>query len=90
MIVLRYTRPDLERGFRVPFVPYFPIIGALLAVYLMTRLEAGTWWRFAIWMVLGLAIYFAYGMRNSRLRKGEVTNPEAEIKWYAAPPRTSS
>ena len=79
VIVLRYTRPDLERGFRVPFVPYFPIIGALLAVYLTTRLEAGTWWRFAIWMALGLAIYFAYGMRNSRLRQGEVTNPEAEL-----------
>ena len=45
----------------------------------MTRLEAGTWWRFAIWMALGLAIYVVYGMRNSRLRKGEVTNPEAQI-----------
>ena len=79
VIVLRYTRPDLERGFRVPLVPYVPIIGALLAIYLMTRLEGATWWRFAIWMAIGLAIYFVYGMRNSRLRKGEVTNPEAQI-----------
>jgi APA family basic amino acid/polyamine antiporter len=79
VIVLRRTRPDLERGFRVPFVPWFPLIGAALAIYLMTKLEAGTWWRFAIWMVAGLLIYFLYGIRHSRLRRGEVTNPEAEI-----------
>ena len=79
VIVLRRTRPDLERGFRVPWVPVVPIIGALLAAYLMTRLEGATWWRFAIWMVLGLIIYFAYGMSHSRLRRGEVTHPEAEI-----------
>ena len=79
VIVLRRTRPDLERGFRVPWVPVVPIIGALLAIYLMTRLEGATWWRFAIWMALGLLIYAFYGYRHSRLRQGEVTNPEAEI-----------
>ena len=79
VIVLRRTRPDLERGFQVPWVPVVPIIGALLAIYLMTRLEGATWWRFAIWMALGLLIYFTYGIRHSRLRQGEVTNPEAEI-----------
>ena len=79
VIVLRRTRPDLERGFKVPWVPVVPIIGALLAIYLMTRLEGATWWRFAIWMALGLLIYSVYGYRHSRLRQGEVTNPEAEI-----------
>jgi basic amino acid/polyamine antiporter, APA family len=79
VIVLRSTRPDLERGFRVPWVPVVPAIGAALAIYLMTRLEGATWWRFAVWMALGLAIYFLYGMRHSRLRRGEVTNPEAQL-----------
>jgi APA family basic amino acid/polyamine antiporter len=79
VIVLRRTRPDLERGFRVPWVPVVPAIGAALAIYLMTRLEGATWWRFAVWMALGLAIYFLYGMRHSRLRRGEVTNPEAQL-----------
>jgi len=79
VIVLRRTRPDLERGFRVPWVPVVPIIGALLAAYLMTRLEGATWWRFAIWMALGLAIYFLYGRHHSRLQQGEVINPEAEL-----------
>jgi APA family basic amino acid/polyamine antiporter len=79
VIILRRTRPDLERGYRVPFVPVFPIIGTLLCIYLMTRLPGTTWWRFAIWMAIGVAIYFAYGMRHSRLRRtGEVVNPDAE------------
>jgi len=79
VIVLRRTRPDLERGFRVPFVPVFPIIGAGLAIFLMTYLEGATWWRFAIWMALGLAIYLLYGRHHSRLQQGEVINPEAEL-----------
>jgi basic amino acid/polyamine antiporter, APA family len=79
VIVLRRTSPDLERSFRVPFVPWFPIIGAALAIFLMKYLEAATWIRFGVWLAIGLAIYFAYGRTHSRLRRGEVTNPEAEM-----------
>jgi APA family basic amino acid/polyamine antiporter len=68
VIILRRTKPDLERGFRVPLVPVVPIIGSLLCIYLMTRLEAETWLRFAVWMAIGLVIYFAYGRSRSRLR----------------------
>ena len=79
VIILRRTRPDLERGYRVPFVPVFPLIGTALCVYLMIDLPGTTWVRFGIWMVLGLIIYFAYGMRHSRLRRtGDVVNPDAE------------
>ena len=69
VIVLRRTRPDLERGYRVPFVPVFPLIGAALCVYLMIDLPGTTWVRFVIWMGLGLLIYVLYGMRHSRLRR---------------------
>jgi len=79
VIVLRRTRPDLERGFRVPFVPVFPIIGAGLAIFLMKYLEAATWIRFAGWLLLGIAIYFLYGRSHSLLQRGEVTNPEADL-----------
>jgi uncharacterized membrane protein YfcA len=79
VIILRRTRPDLERGYRVPFVPVVPIIGTLLCIYLMVDLPGATWARFVIWMAIGLVIYFLYGRRNSRLRRGEVTNPEAEL-----------
>jgi basic amino acid/polyamine antiporter, APA family len=79
VIVLRRTKPDLKRGYRVPFVPVFPIIGTLLCIYLMTKLELATWIRFIAWLLLGLIIYFAYGVRHSRLRRGETVNPEAEL-----------
>jgi APA family basic amino acid/polyamine antiporter len=68
VIVLRRTKPDLERRFRTPLVPFVPIIGLLLCIYLMTKLEAATWWRFGIWMLIGLVVYAAYGRRHSRLR----------------------
>src|SRR3954471_18590806 len=68
VIILRRTKPDLERGLRVPGVPFVPIIGGLLCIYLMTRLPAETWWRFGIWMVVGLALSSGSGRRNSRLR----------------------
>ena len=79
VIVLRRTRPDLERGFRVPFVPLFPIIGAVLALFLMKYLERDTWIRFGVWLAIGFAIYFLYGRRHSLLRRGQVRNPEADL-----------
>ena len=83
VVVLRHTRPDLERGFRVPLAnlpfPLFPIIGAGLCVYLMLDLPIDTWIRFLVWLAIGLAIYFLYGRRHSRLQQGEVINPEAEF-----------
>ena len=71
VILLRRTRPELERGFRVPLVPVFPLIGAALCIYLMTKLEGMTWARFGVWLVAGLAIYALYGRRHSRLQRGE-------------------
>jgi APA family basic amino acid/polyamine antiporter len=68
VIVLRRSKPDLERGFRVPLVPVVPIVGAALCVYLMTKLTGETWLRFVVWLVIGLAIYAFYGYRNSALR----------------------
>jgi basic amino acid/polyamine antiporter, APA family len=71
VVVLRRTSPDLDRGFRVPLVPLFPLIGMALCVFLMTYLEGLTWLRFGIWMIVGLVIYFAYGRVHSRLQRGE-------------------
>ena len=68
VVILRRTRPDLKRSFRVPFSPVLPIASALLCFYLMLNLTTLTWVRFAVWLVLGVAIYFAYGYRHSRLR----------------------
>jgi APA family basic amino acid/polyamine antiporter len=68
VIILRRTQPDMERPFRVPLVPVFPIIGIGLIIYLMLQLPGTTWWRFGIWMLIGLVIYFFYGRHHSRLQ----------------------
>ena len=67
VVVLRRTRPDLPRAYRVPFSPVLPIVSALLCFYLMLNLTTLTWVRFAVWLVIGVAIYFAYGRRHSRV-----------------------
>ena len=67
VIVLRRKRPDLERAFRVPFVPVLPIVAALICFYLMLNLSIETWLRFIVWMAIGFVLYFVYGYRNSRL-----------------------
>jgi APA family basic amino acid/polyamine antiporter len=69
--VLRRTRPDLERPFRVPWSPVLPILSALICVYLMVNLSLETWLRFVVWMVLGFVVYFAYSQRNSRVGRAD-------------------
>jgi basic amino acid/polyamine antiporter, APA family len=72
VIVLRRTRPEMERPFRVPLMPLFPVLGALLCLWLMIDLPGATWLRFLAWLVIGLVIYFTYSMRHSRLRLGDL------------------
>lgn len=67
---LRKTAPDRPRPFRVPMVPVFPILGVILCFVLMLSLPLETWLRFFIWLIIGLAIYFLYGVRHSKLRGG--------------------
>jgi APA family basic amino acid/polyamine antiporter len=67
ILVLRHRRPDLERGFRTPWVPVVPLIGIGFSIWLLSHLSWTTWERFLIWMALGIVIYFCYGIRNSRL-----------------------
>ncbi len=69
VIILRAKEPNMERGFRVPFSPIVPILGALACIFLMTGLPSITWYRFVIWLVLGLVVYFSYGIRHSVLHK---------------------
>ncbi len=68
VIVLRVAEPDRHRPFRVPFVPVTPLISVVACVYLMYKLPKLTWERFGVWLLVGLAIYFLYSVRHSRLR----------------------
>jgi len=67
VIVLRYRRPDLPRTFRLPGMPVIPAIGVFFSIWLITFLNPVTWLRFAVWFLLGLAIYLLYGRRHSAL-----------------------
>jgi basic amino acid/polyamine antiporter, APA family len=75
VIWLRRSKPDMDRGYRVPFVPVFPLIGIALCVYLMSKLELVTWLRFGGWLLLGVVIYALYGYRHSRLRNAQGGEP---------------
>src|SRR3954468_23380496 len=68
VIVLRRTRPDLPRPFRMPMVPVLPALSAVVALLLMLGLPRATWERLILWMAIGIVVYFAYGYRRSRLR----------------------
>jgi APA family basic amino acid/polyamine antiporter len=54
----------------VPFVWPVTIVGAVACLYTMSGLPPKAWERFGIWLVVGIALYFAYGYRNSMLRRG--------------------
>jgi APA family basic amino acid/polyamine antiporter len=75
--ILRHKRPDLERPFRVPFVPLVPILGMVTCLALMTFLPLDTWIRLLVWLVIGLAIYFGYSRRHSVLQRELAGRPPA-------------
>lgn len=84
VIILRRTRPDLPRAFRVPFSPVLPALAVLACLFLMLNLTGETWLRFLVWMLVGFVIYFLYGARHSRLAPRGDRAPVQD----AASPRT--
>jgi len=71
VVVLRKTHPELRRTFRCPFVPFVPLLGIAFCACLMLSLPKITWIRFVVWLIAGIAIYFYYGIRHSRLASKE-------------------
>lgn len=65
--VMRVTKPEAHRPFRTPWVPFVPILGIVFAGAQMAALPRDTWLRLVLWMGLGLAVYFTYGHRHSKL-----------------------
>ena len=70
VIILRRTEAGRPRPFRVPLVPWFPLLGVIFCLVLMLSLPLETWIRFVVWLGIGLCIYFLYGAWHSRLRQG--------------------
>lgn len=69
VLIMRKTKPDAPRKFKVPLVPYIPIAGILVCVYLMTSLGKESWERLFIWLFLGIIIYYFYSRKHSKLNK---------------------
>jgi basic amino acid/polyamine antiporter, APA family len=67
VLVLRYTSPETKRHFKTPLVPIVPILAILSCFYLMLSLPLITWIRFIVWLLIGLTIYFVYGIKHSKL-----------------------
>jgi APA family basic amino acid/polyamine antiporter len=68
IIVMRKTNPNAPRPYRTPLVPLVPILGALVCLTMMLFLGMETWIRLFVWLAIGLAIYFGYGIKHSHLR----------------------
>ena len=81
ILVLRKSLPDAVRPFRTPLVPFVPVMGVLVCVYLMYSLPAESWIRLFIWMALGVVVYFSYGQKYSKIRElrdGKIIEKERE------------
>ena len=67
IIVLRRRDPLRPRSFKTPWVPFVPALGLIACLYLMMGLPVSAWVRFAVWLVIGLGLYYAYGYTHSKL-----------------------
>lgn len=74
VMVLRKSRPDLNRPFRTPWVPVVPVLGAGICLLQMIALPVDTWLRLIIWMAIGFFIYFFYGVNHSKVRQNHGNN----------------
>jgi APA family basic amino acid/polyamine antiporter len=75
VLIMRKTDPHAERPFRAPLGPVMPVLGIAFCLLLMFSLPWENWLRLAVWLAIGLTIYFAYSKRHSNL----VTQPNSAI-----------
>ena len=71
ILILHYTRPDLERPFKTPCMPWVPLIGGAACFFQMALLPVVTWLQFAAWIAIGCIVYFSYSIKNSHVQLGK-------------------
>ena len=67
--IIRLRSPELARPFRTPLVPLVPILGIVISLAMMLSLTQVTWIRLAVWLIIGMAIYFNYSRHHSRVQR---------------------
>ncbi len=85
VIYLRRAAPELPRGFKVPFYPVLPVLGILSCLYLITSVPVNVLMFFVWYMLGGVVLYFAYGMRNSNLQHGDWQDDAPEMGEFPGP-----
>ncbi|MEO8238756.1 MAG: amino acid permease [Flavobacterium sp.] len=83
VLIMRKKMPDAPRAFRTPLVPYVPIAGVLVCLFMMVFLPLDTWIRLIAWMMIGFDLYLFYGMNNSILNKGTFSSGNYKTIAYA-------
>ncbi|XP_077998508.1 cationic amino acid transporter 4-like [Glandiceps talaboti] len=84
VICLHYQNTDIQT-FKVPFVPFVPALSMLINAVLMMKLSYMTWIRFVIWVTLGMVLYFAYGIRNSKEARRWTAKNSPEVHYFVMP-----
>ncbi|XP_041808971.1 cationic amino acid transporter 3a [Chelmon rostratus] len=81
-VIIIFRQPESKEAltFKVPLLPWLPLFSVFVNIYLMMQLDMGTWVRFAVWMIIGFAIYFFYGIKNS----SEASNRSSPRKYEPA------
>ncbi|XP_016383922.1 high affinity cationic amino acid transporter 1-like isoform X4 [Sinocyclocheilus rhinocerous] len=81
-IIWRQPESKTKLSFKVPLLPFIPVVSMFVNVYLMMQLDRGTWIRFAIWMSIGLIIYFGYGIWHSTEATLAHSSMDEELSVY--------
>ena len=69
VLIMRKSDPEIPRPFRCPLVPLIPVLGIAFCLLLMFSLPVDNWLRLILWLLIGFAVYFAYGRHHSALAR---------------------
>ncbi len=72
VLIMRKNMPNASRAFKTPLVPFVPLAGVFVCLFMMVFLPLDTWIRLIVWMMIGFDLYLVYGMKNSVLNEGNI------------------